>query len=78
LTNLAGKPFQSSRLERTPTGTTAKYPVELIHRLVQELGAWRIRWPLDRPGAFYIASNTPDIYCQELVSEGRVLRRTAR
>lgn len=80
-TNLQGKPFHLSKLERTPNGTTAKYSVELIRVNTDWCKSWvheRIRWPIDQLGAFNIASNTPDAYCQELVSEARVLEKNGR
>jgi hypothetical protein len=38
----------------------------------------RIRWPADKPGAWYLPSDTTDDYCKQIVAEARVKKPTGQ
>lgn len=74
---LPSKPLRPSQIEARVNwrGKLETVGIELFiidtdhfKRTVHE----RLKWPVGKPGAFYLPDDTPDYYLQQLVSEARV------
>lgn len=75
------RPIIRSQIEVKPDGKTAKYGLNLFRLDTDHWKSWvheRLRYPPDTPGAWYLHEETPDEYCQQIVSEARILSPTGQ
>jgi phage terminase large subunit GpA-like protein len=75
------KPVLVTRLEVNARGKTSRTGVALAHIDSSYFKAYvhgRIAWPIDQPGAWHIACDTTDDYCEQLLAESRVTKPTGR
>lgn len=68
------RPIMRSQIEVTTEGKSAKYGLSLYRLDTDHWKSWvheRLRYPADSPGAWHLHEETPDEYCQQIVSEAR-------
>ncbi|MEP7247978.1 MAG: terminase gpA endonuclease subunit [Gammaproteobacteria bacterium] len=71
------RPVFVSKLQVSVTGKTSRRGVSLAHvdaGYMKSFVHGRIVWPLDQPGAWHLAADTTDDYCEQIVSESRVAK----
>lgn len=69
------KPLIASSIEVKATGETAPYGLDLIWLDTDHCKSWvheKLRWEVDKPGAWLLPEDTDDDYCKQIVSEARV------
>jgi phage terminase large subunit GpA-like protein len=69
------KPLILSKNDVNAKGEVKKYGLDLLWLDTDYCKSWvheRIRWPVDKPGAWYLPSDTTDDYCKQIVAEARV------
>jgi phage terminase large subunit GpA-like protein len=75
------KPIKVSAIDITLSGKTIKEGLQLFHLDSDFFKSWihsRIDWPEDQPGGWHLARETTDDFCQQIVSEGRVVLPSGR
>lgn len=75
------RPIIRSQFEVKPDGKTAKYGGVLFRLDTDHWKSWvheRLRYPQDAPGAWFLHEETPDEYCQQIVSEARITSPTGQ
>jgi len=71
------KPVYASKIDVTVRGVLIKHGVTLWHLDTDMFKSWvhaRIEWPTGIPGGWHIPADTTDDYCQQIVSESRVVK----
>jgi phage terminase large subunit GpA-like protein len=75
------KPLVVRKHEVTAKGKVARYGLDLVHLDTDYWKSWifeRIRWPREAPGAWHLPEDVDDEYCQQIVSETRVVLPSGR
>jgi phage terminase large subunit GpA-like protein len=75
------KPLWMSKIDVTLAGKTHKAGLSLVHIDTHYFKSWlygRIEWPADQPGAWHLPHDTTDDYCQQVVSEQRIVKPNGR
>lgn len=75
------RPIIRSQFEVKPDGKTSKYGGVLFRLDTDHWKSWvheRLRYPQDAPGAWFLHEETPDEYCQQIVSEARITSPTGQ
>lgn len=70
------KPVRTSRIDVTISGKVHKRGLVLWHVDTDYFKSWvygRIRWDTQHPGAWFIAEDTPEDYCKQVVSESLII-----
>lgn len=73
------RPIIKSQIEVEASGGASKYGLSLFRLDTDHWKSWvheRLRYPSDSPGAWHLHEDTTDDYCQQIVSEARVLSPT--
>lgn len=68
------RPIMRSQIEVTTEGKSSKYGLSLYRLDTDHWKSWvheRLSYPVDSPGAWHLHEETPDEYCQQIVSEAR-------
>jgi phage terminase large subunit GpA-like protein len=58
-----------------------RQPLKLMHIHTDHFKSWvhaRIEWPVEHAGAWYIAQDATDDYCQQVVAEARLVTQAGR
>jgi phage terminase large subunit GpA-like protein len=75
------RPIIRSQIEVKPDGKTSKYGLTLFRLDTDHWKSWvheRLRYPADKLGAWHLHEETPDEFCQQIVSEARVTSPTGQ
>lgn len=68
------KPYRSTRIDITHKGVVIKKGLQLWHLDTDYFKTWlhsRYEWPEEASGAFHLALDTTDDYCQQLTAEAK-------
>jgi phage terminase large subunit GpA-like protein len=79
--DVGDKPLWLSKIDVTFAGKVHKHGLSLMHIDTNYFKAWlygRIDWPADQPGAWHLPNDATDDYCQQVVSEQRIVKPTGR
>jgi phage terminase large subunit GpA-like protein len=75
------KPVSVSRLEVNARGESLRYGIQVVQLDVGYLKSWlhgRFVWPIDKPGHWLIPHDASLDYCEQLLSESRVVKSDGR
>lgn len=71
------KPFYRSTVDVNGRGQTLKKGLSLWHFHTDQMKSWihaRISWPIDQPGGWWLPEDVSEDYCQQIVSEQRIVK----
>jgi phage terminase large subunit GpA-like protein len=71
------KPFYKAEIDVDAKGQSLKRGLSLWHFNTDQVKSWvhaRMEWPVDQPGGWWLPEDISDDYCQQLVSEQRLVK----
>lgn len=75
------KPFYKSDVDVNVRGKTLKQGLPLWHFNCDQMKSWihsKIEWPIDQPGGWWLPNSISEDYCQQMVSEQRIVKPNGR